>query len=82
MIDKDFAFKSKMIWSWIKNMDLRLNDIIYMKKKHPCGKDGSECLEILRIGMDVRVKCVGCGRQMLLPREKVEKNIKKIIHKE
>lgn len=63
-------------------MDLKLNDIINMKKKHPCGKEGSECFEILRVGMDVRVKCVGCGRQMLLSREKVEKNIKKITHKD
>lgn len=61
-------------------MQLELNDTLYMKKKHPCGKEGNDCFQVLRVGMDIRVKCVGCGRQMLLARDKVEKNIKKITH--
>ena len=60
-------------------MDIKENDILYMKKKHPCGKEGSEYFLVLRAGMDIRIKCKGCGRQMLLPREKVEKNVKKIL---
>lgn len=63
-------------------MDIILNDTLLMKKKHPCGKDDSEYFEVMRVGMDIRVKCKGCGRQMLLARDKVEKNIKKIIHNE
>lgn len=60
-------------------MDIKENDILHMKKKHPCGKEGSEYFVVLRTGMDIRIKCKGCGRQMLLAREKVEKNVKKIL---
>ena len=63
-------------------MDIRENDLLYMKKKHPCGKEGGEMFLVLRTGMDIRVKCKGCGRLMVLAREKVEKNVKKIIHEE
>ena len=58
-------------------MDIRLNDTLVMKKKHPCG-----CCDfiVLRIGMDIKIKCADCGREIMLPRSKVEKNIKKIIH--
>lgn len=57
-------------------MDVRLNDKIVMKKKHPCGAD---TFTVLRIGMDFRIRCDGCGREVMLPRVKCEKNIKKII---
>lgn len=57
-------------------MDLRLNDTIEMKKNHPCG---SNKWQVLRVGMDLRIKCAGCGHELLLPRSKVEKGIKKII---
>ncbi len=63
-------------------MEINLKDTLLMKKKHPCSKEGSEYFEVMRVGMDIRVKCKGCGRQMLLARDKVEKNIKKIIHNE
>lgn len=59
-------------------MDVRLGDKLVMKKKHPCG---SESFTVLRIGMDFRIKCDGCGHEVMVPRVKAEKNIKKIIHK-
>ena len=60
-------------------MDIRLNDTLVMKKPHPCG--GNE-FTVLRTGMDIKIHCVKCGREVMLPRRKVEKNIKKIIHPE
>lgn len=56
-------------------MDIRTGDILEMKKQHPCG---NKSFEVLRIGMDFKIKCTGCGREVMLPRTKVEKNIKNI----
>ena len=56
-------------------MDVRLHDILELKKQHPCG---SSEWEVLRVGMDFRLKCLGCGHEILVPRGKIEKNIKKI----
>ncbi len=56
-------------------MDVRLGDILTMKKKHPCG---SFQWTVLRIGADFRIKCLGCGHEVMAPRSKIEKNIKKI----
>ncbi len=56
-------------------MDLQIGEIIRFKKQHPCG---SSEWEILRVGMDFRLKCMGCGRQVMLGRKKVEKNLKPI----
>lgn len=60
-------------------MDIQVSDTLNMKKMHPCKKQGSDCFEVLRIGMDIRVKCMGCNRSMIISREKLEKNIKKIV---
>ncbi len=56
-------------------MNIKLGDQIVMKKPHPCG-----CKEFLvtRIGADFKIRCMGCGREMMLPRSKVEKNIRQI----
>ena len=59
-------------------MDVQVGDILEMKKQHPCG---DKRFAVLRIGMDFRLRCLGCGREMMLPRLKVEKNIRK-IHRE
>lgn len=56
-------------------MDVQLNDILTMKKPHPCG---SKRWKVLRIGMDFKLRCEGCGHEVMLPRAKVEKNIKTI----
>ena len=60
-------------------MDVRVGDTLQMKKKHPCG---SLEFSVLRVGMDFKIRCVGCGREVMLPRVAVEKNIKKIIRKD
>ena len=57
-------------------MDVRPGDILQMKKQHPCG--GKEFL-VLRAGMDFKIRCNGCGREVMLPRLKCEKNIKKVL---
>lgn len=57
-------------------MDVRIGDILEMKKQHPCG---DKQFYVLRSGMDFRLRCRGCGREFLIPRSKAEKNIKKII---
>lgn len=54
-------------------MDIQVGDILKMKKQHPCG---SSEWEVLRIGADFRLKCVGCGHQIMIPRVKVEKNVR------
>lgn len=56
-------------------MDIRLNDILTMKKQHPCG---SNTWRVLRTGADFRLKCSGCGHEVMLPRSKAEKNIKSV----
>lgn len=56
-------------------MDIKVNDILLMKKPHPCGE---KRFKVLRIGMDFKVRCTGCGREVMVPRKKIEKNIKKI----
>ena len=59
-------------------MDIRLGDKLEMKKNHPCG---SREFEVLRIGMDFRLRCLGCGHEMMLPRLKAEKNIRRVERK-
>ncbi len=60
-------------------MDVRVGDKLLMKKNHPCGEN---VFDVLRVGMDFRVRCVGCGREVMVPRSKIEKNIKKIMREE
>ncbi|NLY91580.1 MAG: DUF951 domain-containing protein [Firmicutes bacterium] len=57
-------------------LKLSIGDQVQLRKPHPCG--GTEW-EILRVGMDIRLKCLTCGRLVLIPRVKVEKGIKKLI---
>lgn len=58
-------------------MDVRLNDVLEMKKPHPCKK--SSRFLVLRIGADFKLKCQGCQHEFMIPRSKAEKRIKKII---
>ena len=55
-------------------MDIQVNDHIFTKKNHPCG--ANEFL-VLRVGMDFKIQCVGCGREVMLPRAKIEKKYQK-----
>lgn len=60
-------------------MDLKLNQKVELKKQHPCG---SKVWTILRVGMDIKLKCSGCGHELMLPRSKAEKAIKKLIEED
>ena len=57
-------------------MDVKIGDILLMKKNHPCG--GSRFI-VLRSGMDFKLQCEKCGHEVEVPRSKAEKNIKQII---
>lgn len=57
----------------MEKVTYELGDIVRLKKKHPCG---SFNWEILRVGMDFRLKCQGCGHLILIPRTKFEKMVK------
>ena len=59
-------------------MQFELGDIVKLKKKHPCG---SSEWEILRVGADFRLKCLGCRHQIMVSRKLVEKNTKEIRKK-
>lgn len=60
-------------------MDIRVGDELELKKTHPCG---SRRWQVLRVGMDFRLRCTGCGHELMLPRAKAEKSVKKIIRTE
>lgn len=60
-------------------MDVQINDILEMKKKHPCGNNR---FLVLRSGMDFRIRCLGCGHEVMVPRVKAEKNIRRIIREQ
>ena len=56
-------------------MDIRPADILVMKKKHPCGENH---MLVLRSGMDFKLRCQGCGREFMIPRNKIEKNVRSV----
>ena len=60
----------------MKRRHYNLGDVVSMRKQHPCG---SNEWEILRIGMDFRIRCLKCGRMVMLPRVKFEKNVKSVL---
>jgi len=57
-------------------LDISKGDVLLMKKKHPCG---ASRMIVLRSGMDFKLKCEGCGHEMMIARSKIEKNIKSVI---
>ena len=60
-------------------MEIHVGDKIRMKKQHPCG---SFEWEVLREGADFRLKCVGCGHQIMIARKLMERNVKEVLHQE
>ncbi len=54
-------------------MDLRIGDTLRLKKAHPCGSD---LCQVLRAGMDFRLRCLGCGHTWEMPRSKLEKALR------
>jgi len=60
----------------MEKKEFQLHDIVMMKKAHPCGVNE---MEIIRMGMDIRIKCTGCKHSILMPRVEFEKKMKKVI---
>lgn len=60
----------------MERKSFNLGDVVKMKKQHPCG---SYNWEVVRMGMDIKIKCTGCGRLVMLPRSEFEKKMVKII---
>ena len=60
-------------------MDIHVGDVLELKKQHPCG---SKIWTIHRVGMDIKLRCEGCGHELMLPRRKAEKAIKRILPEE
>lgn len=60
----------------MERKEYQLNDIVELKKAHPCGENR---WKVIRLGMDIRIKCLGCDHSVLLPRSKFEKRVKRII---
>ena len=60
-------------------MDIRVGDILTMKKEHPCG---DKRWLVLRTGMDLKLRCLGCGHEVMGPRSKFERNIKTVERKD
>ena len=58
-------------------MEYGLNDIVEMKKEHPCHK--AKTWKIIRMGADIKIKCQGCGAVVMFPRHEFEKKLKKIV---
>ena len=55
-----------------------LQDVVEMKKQHPCG---TNAWKIIRLGADIRIKCEGCGHSVMIARREFEKKMKKVINK-
>ena len=57
-------------------MDIKAGDRVELKKPHPCG---NKVFTVLRVGMDFKIRCESCGREVMVPRNQIEKNIKKVL---
>ena len=60
-------------------MDIKVGDKVILKKSHPCGNN---IFSVLRVGLDFKLKCDECGRELMIPRVKILKSIKKVINEE
>ena len=58
------------------NEDIRLGDVVRMRKAHPCG---SSQWEVVRLGADIGIRCDGCGRRVLLPRRQFTRQVKTLL---
>ena len=58
------------------NAEYKLGSIVIMKKPHPCGTNE---WEVIRLGMDIKIKCNNCGRMIMLPRIDFNKKLKKVV---
>jgi hypothetical protein len=60
----------------LQRKEFQLGDIVEMKKPHPCG---TNAWKVIRMGMDIRMKCTGCQHSVLLPRSRFERKLKKVL---
>lgn len=60
-------------------MNIQIGDVLTVKKPHPCG---SKEFEVLRVGADFKIKCLGCGHLVTVARSKIEKNIRNVKRNE
>ncbi|WP_085506618.1 DUF951 domain-containing protein [Thalassobacillus devorans] len=58
--------------------DFQLNDVVEMKKPHPCGENR---WKIIRMGADIRIKCMGCDHSVLIPRRRFESKLKRVLER-
>lgn len=65
----------------MENKDYRLFDVVEMKKEHPCIKR-SKLFQIIRLGADIKIMCLGCGAFIMMDRTSFNKSIRKIISHE
>lgn len=63
----------------METKEYKLNDRVIMKKAHPCGTNE---WEIIRLGVDIKIKCLNCGRSVMIPRVEFNKKLKKVLEKE
>ena len=64
----------------MESSEYELNSIVEMKKPHPCAAK-SKIFQVVRLGADIKIKCLGCGNYIMLPRNDFNKKVKKIIQK-
>lgn len=64
--------------SGMNQKEFNIGDIVELKKQHPCG---TNAWKVIRMGMDIRMKCTGCDHSVLVPRSQFEKRLKKILQK-
>ena len=53
-----------------------MHDILKLRKTHPCGEDR---WKVIRLGADIKIECLGCGRRVMLPRRKLAQRVKEIL---
>ncbi|HEY4552194.1 MAG TPA: DUF951 domain-containing protein [Bacillaceae bacterium] len=63
----------------MEKKEFDLHDVVEMKKPHPCGTNR---WQIIRMGMDIRIKCEGCGHSVMLPRREFTRKVKKVFQKD
>lgn len=60
------------------HMDIKVDDIVHLRKKHPCGGDE---WQVVKLGVDIRIKCLKCQRLILIERSTLERRIKTLVSK-
>lgn len=62
----------------MNDKEFELNDVVEMKKAHPCGENK---WKIIRMGADIRIKCLGCNHSVMLPRREFARKMKKVLER-